>query len=793
MILKNNEVVEKTINFLLNILIVVFSIFLMISVYIGFQTRIIGNDYANFFGYSLFEVQSGSMEGTIDVGDWIIVKLSSKVKVDDIITYQSNGEYVTHRIIEVYKGTYITKGDANNSKDDPIDQNQIVGKVVKILGNFGIIRKTMFNPAVLLTLIITLYLFHTAFKKEKINLNNKNISDIKERVTLFIKSTIDKIKSFIESKQSNNEFYRRTPPQSNFLSDIKKEENFYDTKEYEKLEEELSKTALYRMVSVEGEEVAEDFKVLAPKNKTPEEIEDELGKTSLYRMVPVSVTEVSEKYKSLELKVDTNTTPESKPHIEKYAELEDELGKTSIFRVISVDTEDVDNVVAPKEKEPDSVEDLENTSHYRFVTVDTGEVDNTLLEIAEHEVKESKQKENLSEKEAETEIEEISEDNEEESLTTINLDLLKSKNARKGKNIIDKVMIIKKEELNELIDILVKEDHNYVYRANVKNKFLVSYTDAKYYNYYGTYEMESRGRSLTSKIKKIIKEQAISLIDEYVGKDTKYSSIVDKYTELFTLIADLEQARDAVTDTKAKKEFYKKELNKYYKELDVKKVEKMINDIMRIQKRYLDTIDYFLQKLETNMFNLKLNKINGAKNAFGLELVHNLTFNKVYSEYIIDKTYTEGIVAEDKISVTLSLLSLQLINDMTNANYDRKYVFYIPSTLYTKVKKMARLLKMIDNEYAKHNTIILITYEDLLLNKQLVKDYRKAGYKFGLMFNKDNVLLKKNQSSLYIPNCLFINKKDKDMDSIISAIPEELSNKIISDDIVTKVGDLGGE
>ena len=43
-------------------------------------------------------------------------------------------------------GTYVTKGDANNSKDEPISKEQIVGKVVKIIPGFGIIRKTILNP-----------------------------------------------------------------------------------------------------------------------------------------------------------------------------------------------------------------------------------------------------------------------------------------------------------------------------------------------------------------------------------------------------------------------------------------------------------------------------------------------------------------------------------------------------------------------------------------------------------------------------------------------------------------------
>ena len=163
----NNRLVSKIIDCVLNILIVLFAIFLMISMYTFFQTKILKNEYSNFFGFSLFEVQTGSMKKSINPGDWIITKSSSDVEVGDVVTYRSNGEFITHRVIEKYKGTYVTKGDANSSKDEPIDQSQIVGKVVKTLPGFGIFRKTIFNPFVLVTLIITLYLFNLTFKPGK--------------------------------------------------------------------------------------------------------------------------------------------------------------------------------------------------------------------------------------------------------------------------------------------------------------------------------------------------------------------------------------------------------------------------------------------------------------------------------------------------------------------------------------------------------------------------------------------------------------------------------------------------
>ena len=54
--MKNKKLVGKVIDYTLNILIVILAIFLLISMYTAFQVKILGNEYSNFFGYSLFEV-----------------------------------------------------------------------------------------------------------------------------------------------------------------------------------------------------------------------------------------------------------------------------------------------------------------------------------------------------------------------------------------------------------------------------------------------------------------------------------------------------------------------------------------------------------------------------------------------------------------------------------------------------------------------------------------------------------------------------------------------------------------
>lgn len=149
---------KKIVNILINLLVIFSLIILIISGYYLFETKILKKDYANIFGYSIFEISTGSMSGSLEVFDAIIVKLGNDVNVGDIVTYKQNSNLITHRIIEMDGENIITKGDANNVEDMPITKNSIIGKVVFKIENLGIWKKVMTSPQVLISLTITIIL-----------------------------------------------------------------------------------------------------------------------------------------------------------------------------------------------------------------------------------------------------------------------------------------------------------------------------------------------------------------------------------------------------------------------------------------------------------------------------------------------------------------------------------------------------------------------------------------------------------------------------------------------------------
>lgn len=154
-----SQIINIAIKAVLNIIYVILGIIAIILIYNIIQISIFNKPYMNIFGYSFFQVKTGSMSGTLEIGDIIAVKLTKDVKKDDIITYEKEQILITHRIIEKQGESIITKGDANNAEDEPITKKDVIGKVVYTLKNVEIWKEVFKTPEVYILVIITLVLF----------------------------------------------------------------------------------------------------------------------------------------------------------------------------------------------------------------------------------------------------------------------------------------------------------------------------------------------------------------------------------------------------------------------------------------------------------------------------------------------------------------------------------------------------------------------------------------------------------------------------------------------------------
>lgn len=151
----------KKINMLgciLNILITVVVVITIIGLYYMVQVKILNKDYANIFGYTFFEVATGSMADTINIGDIVVVKINESFEENDIIVYKEENSFITHRVIKIDGQNLITRGDANNSEDKPIKSDQILGKVIYVIPKIGIWRNILASPEILGMIIVFIIL-----------------------------------------------------------------------------------------------------------------------------------------------------------------------------------------------------------------------------------------------------------------------------------------------------------------------------------------------------------------------------------------------------------------------------------------------------------------------------------------------------------------------------------------------------------------------------------------------------------------------------------------------------------
>jgi len=94
-------------------------------------------------GFQPRVVVSGSMTPSIQVGD-IVVSVDTRpeeLRVGDVILYMAGKIPIMHRITEVNGGIgnlhFITKGDANDTPDDPVFPRQVKGKLVMTIPKVG--------------------------------------------------------------------------------------------------------------------------------------------------------------------------------------------------------------------------------------------------------------------------------------------------------------------------------------------------------------------------------------------------------------------------------------------------------------------------------------------------------------------------------------------------------------------------------------------------------------------------------------------------------------------------------
>ena len=117
------------------------TLLVVMASWLCFDKFVLKHRVPSIFGYSSLMVATGSMSGTIEEGDLIIIRDTDDYKIGDIVTFFQDGDDIptTHRIYNIDEdGKWVTRGDANNSYDKrSITNDEIIGEVVLVIPYVG--------------------------------------------------------------------------------------------------------------------------------------------------------------------------------------------------------------------------------------------------------------------------------------------------------------------------------------------------------------------------------------------------------------------------------------------------------------------------------------------------------------------------------------------------------------------------------------------------------------------------------------------------------------------------------
>ena len=155
---------KKIFKYFINVLTGILILILIIAIYGKVEMMINNRNYPVYFGYTFFQV--------------ILVNTKDhNIKKDDIISYNKDGNIITHRVLFVDGDNITVKGDNNNAVDRPITKEDVIGKVTKVFPKLKIWKEVFTDYKVLIILFVTLILFDLAISYDP---NKKNVSKTKE-------------------------------------------------------------------------------------------------------------------------------------------------------------------------------------------------------------------------------------------------------------------------------------------------------------------------------------------------------------------------------------------------------------------------------------------------------------------------------------------------------------------------------------------------------------------------------------------------------------------------------------
>ena len=110
------------------------------------------------------------------------IRAADAYEVGDVVVYQSGSSLVIHRIVRVEDEYVVTKGDANNTEDDPVSLSAVKGRMAFAVPYLGLPVRLLQSPlGTILVIVLIAALVSLSWRKEKAE-DDRQLDEIKNEI-----------------------------------------------------------------------------------------------------------------------------------------------------------------------------------------------------------------------------------------------------------------------------------------------------------------------------------------------------------------------------------------------------------------------------------------------------------------------------------------------------------------------------------------------------------------------------------------------------------------------------------
>lgn len=296
------------------------------------------------------------------------------------------------------------------------------------------------------------------------------------------------------------------------------------------------------------------------------------------------------------------------------------------------------------------------------------------------------------------------------------------------KNVMDMYLNFTEKRIKKYMKMI----YGRYYDEEVTTEYLRTYVNARYYDIRNT-DKPARAFYLRIIDELEFKEQILMKKQELKQKQQMINNV--KRVFAYMLFFDNVRKVENFKKIESLREIITKIMEIVTSDFNIKtSKEKEDNLYKQIISDMLDA-DIFLDKFQTDEFVLSFENYEKNEDLYLAKLEHNVNMPMQYSDTAIDKVFSEGIVAEDKLQVEYMLLSVMAVRDIIEGNFKDKYVAEFTNTLFKKKAKLDGLLSIIENQALQEKINIKLDYSDYMENQKIVLEYTNRGYNFAIMQN----------------------------------------------------------